>query len=76
MAIGTIKNLVSDRGFGFIVPEHGTGDGKDMFFHRTDVQGSVSFEQLRVGERVEFDVSRDERRGTAKADNVRSAPSA
>lgn len=76
MAIGTIKNLVSDRGFGFIEPEGGTVDGKDMFFHRKDVQGSVPFEQLRVGERVEYDLGRDERRGTAKADNVRSAPSA
>lgn len=72
MAIGTIKNLVSDRGFGFILPEGGASDGKDMFFHRTDVTGDVPFEQLRVGARVEYDLGRDERRGTPKAANVRS----
>lgn len=72
MAKGTIKNLVTDRGFGFIVPEGGSTDGKDLFFHRSDVQGTVSYEQLRVGQEIEYDLGRDERRGTPKATNVRS----
>jgi CspA family cold shock protein len=72
VATGTIKNIVSDRGFGFIQPEGGSADGKDLFFHRTDVQGSTSFEQLRVGQSIEYDLGRDERRGTPKAINVRT----
>ncbi|HUX85421.1 MAG TPA: cold shock domain-containing protein [Chloroflexota bacterium] len=72
MAIGTIKNLVSDRGFGFIVPEGGSPNGKDLFFHRSDVQGTTPYEQFHVGQPVEYDMGTDERRGTAKATNVRS----
>lgn len=72
MARGTIKNLVSDRGFGFIIPEGGSTDGKDLFFHRSDVQGTTPYEQLRIGLAVDYDLGRDERRGTPKATNVRS----
>lgn len=68
MARGRIANLVSDRGFGFIQPEG--EQGKDLFFHRTDVQGT-SFEELGRGQEVEYDMGKDERRGTAKAINVR-----
>jgi CspA family cold shock protein len=71
LANGTIKKLVSDRGFGFIVPEGGAQDGKDIFFHRTDVQGT-QYEQLHEGDQVTYDVGRDERRGTEKATNVRT----
>jgi cold shock CspA family protein len=73
VAKGTIKNLVSDRGFGFILPEGGSPDGKDLFFHRSDVQGTTPYEQLQIGQSVEYDLGRDERRGTTKATNVRSA---
>ena len=73
MARGTIKNLVSDRGFGFILPEGGSRDGKDLFFHRSDVQGTIPYEKLQVGQEIEYDLGRDERRGTPKATNVRSA---
>lgn len=73
MALGTIKNLVSDRGFGFILPEEGQVSGRDLFFHRNDVQGT-SYEELRVGQQVEYDLGTDERRGTPKATNVRSLP--
>lgn len=48
MAEGSIKRL-TDKGFGFIK----TGSGNDLFFHSTAVQGAV-FEELRVGQRVEF----------------------
>ena len=50
MAEGTIKRLVTDRGFGFI----DTGGGKDLFFHMTAVEG-VSFEELQEGQQVEFE---------------------
>ena len=70
MAKGTIKNLVSDRGFGFILPEGASPTGKDLFFHRTDVQGG-SYDDLRTGQEVEYELGTDSRRGTTKATNVR-----
>ena len=70
MAQGTIKKLVSDRGFGFILPEGTPAGGSDLFFHRSDVQG-VGYDALHEGQQVTYDVGRDERRGTPKATNVR-----
>ncbi len=52
MANGTIKKIVSDRGFGFIAAE----DGKEYFFHRTGLEPSVDFDRLGGGERVSFEV--------------------
>jgi CspA family cold shock protein len=49
MSNGTIKKLVSDRGFGFIAAE----DGKEYFFHRDGMEG---FDSLRGGESVTFEV--------------------
>jgi len=71
MAQGTIKKLVSDRGFGFILPEGAPPNGKDLFFHRADVQG-VGYDALREGGQVEYELGTDERRGTPKAVNVRA----
>lgn len=48
---GTIKNLVSDKGFGFITVE---GEEKDLFFHKNEVKG-VTFEELNVGDKVSFE---------------------
>jgi CspA family cold shock protein len=50
MAEGTIKRLVTDRGFGFI----DTGGSKDLFFHMTAVEG-VSFEELEEGQQVAYE---------------------
>ena len=52
MSTGTIKKLVSDRGFGFITAE----DGKDYFFHRGGLVGGADFDRLVGGEKVEFQV--------------------
>lgn len=52
MTNGTIKKLVSDRGFGFIVAE----DGKEYFFHRNELATPADFDRLVGGERVEFEV--------------------
>src|SRR5207248_8715874 len=49
MPTGTIKKLVSDRGFGFIAAE----DGREYFFHRTGLDSSVNFDSLAGGERSE-----------------------
>lgn len=45
--------MVSDRGFGFISRE---GNDKDLFFHSKELQG-VAFEELREGDKVQFEVS-------------------
>lgn len=71
MAQGTIKKLVSERGFGFILPEDAPATGKDLFFHRADVLGE-RYDYLREGEHVEYELGTDERRGTAKATNVQA----
>jgi CspA family cold shock protein len=52
MATGTIKKVISDRGFGFIAAE----DAKEYFFHRDGLDSSLNFDRLIGGERVEFDV--------------------
>ena len=48
MAEGTIKKL-TDKGFGFI----DTGDGSDMFFHMSNLEG-VTYEELREGQQVSY----------------------
>lgn len=53
MAQGTIKRLVSDRGFGFIAQE---GESKDLFFHSNELVG-VEFTDLKEGDKVEFEVA-------------------
>jgi len=47
---GTIKT-VTDKGFGFIAIE---GESRDLFFHRNELK-NVSFEELKVGDRVSFE---------------------
>ncbi len=51
MASGSIKKLVSDKGFGFIQ----TNSGDDIFFHHSTVQNG-QFDQLREGQAVEYTV--------------------
>lgn len=48
MAEGTIKKL-TDKGFGFIA----IGDGKDLFFHMSNVEG-VTYDELHEGQRVSY----------------------
>lgn len=48
---GTIKTLVSEKGFGFITIE---GEEKDLFFHKNELKG-VTFEELKVGDKVSFE---------------------
>jgi CspA family cold shock protein len=48
---GTIKRIVRDKGFGFITPDEGSDD---VFFHRSKLASRVEFDELREGDRVEF----------------------
>ena len=65
MPKGTIKRLVTDRGFGFITTEQ----RQDLFFHRNELQG-VEYTSLREGQEVEFEVGQD-RHGRTQAVRVR-----
>ena len=52
MPPGTVKKVISDRGFGFITGE----DGKDYFFHRDGLERSLDFDRLAGGEKVAFEI--------------------
>ena len=58
---GKIKTL-TDKGFGFIERE---GEAKDLFFHAKDLQG-VMYEDLRVGDVLNFDVVEGDKGLSAK----------
>ena len=64
---GVIKNLVAERGFGFIRAENGT----DYFFHRTGVVPRHSFDHLAEGVEVTFSVETHEK-GPRAVDVVRA----
>ena len=65
---GTIKRVIRDRGFGFIR----STDGQEVFFHRSGLQ-NLSFDALKEGEGVEFEMERGEK--GPRAVNVRPAAS-
>ncbi len=50
MAQGTIKKLVTDKGFGFIESE-----GQEVFFHGSALQ-DAQFDDLREQQQVEFTI--------------------
>ena len=64
MAEGRIKKL-TDKGFGFIE----TGDGRDMFFHMSNVEGT-RYEDLREGQRVSYNAGQGPK--GPRAENVRA----
>jgi CspA family cold shock protein len=47
---GTIKQLMSGKGFGFVA----SADGNEYFFHQSGCSG-VQFDELREGQAVTFD---------------------
>jgi CspA family cold shock protein len=63
---GTIKKVVSDRGFGFIT----AADERDYFFHRNSLDSSMDFDRLVGGERVEFEIEQSPK--GPRASQVRS----
>jgi len=56
METGTIARI-TDKGFGFITRE---GEDKDLFFHRNELK-DVSFDDLREGDTVTFEVASGEK---------------
>ncbi|MBU4375196.1 cold shock domain-containing protein [Patescibacteria group bacterium] len=62
---GTIKKL-TDKNFGFIAQE----GADDLFFHANNLDG-ISFDQLREGDAVTFEVEKTEKGNAAV--NVKKA---
>jgi CspA family cold shock protein len=62
---GTIKRLVSDKGFGFIL----ASDGNEYFFHNSAC-GQTPFDELREGQSVSFE--RGQGPKGPRAENVRT----
>lgn len=63
MPQGTIKKLITDKGYGFIQGEKG-----ELFFHHSAVEGA-SIETLHEGQSVEYDEGRGPK--GPRAENVR-----
>ena len=61
---GSVKRLVSDKGFGFVA----AADGNEYFFHRSACE---VFETLREGDAVTFDAGQGPK--GPRAENVRKA---
>ncbi len=51
MSKGTVKRIMRERGFGFILAE----DGREIFFHRSELQ-NVDFDKLMEGDGLEFTI--------------------
>ncbi len=49
---GKIVRL-TDRGFGFITPDEG---GKDLFFHARSLPEGITFDSLKEGQAVNYEV--------------------
>jgi len=52
---GVIKKKVAERGFGFIHAD----DGADYFFHLTDLQTGLEFDDVGEGLQVDFEVKKE-----------------
>ncbi len=76
---GTIRRLITDRGFGFIRPTLANGTmRKDLFFHAAQVVGA-RYEELREDDIVRYTLADDGRGKGPVATNVeriRRAPDA
>ena len=60
---GRIKKLVRERGFGFVQRE----DGREYFFHFTDLEVGLAWEAIEEGRAVTFDVRSEPTAGKAGA---------
>ena len=67
MAKGTVKWFNSTKGFGFIQPDDG---GNDVFMHISAVERS-GIATPNEGDKISYELERDERRGRVSAVNLR-----
>jgi CspA family cold shock protein len=56
MSKGTVKRIMRERGFGFILAE----DGREIFFHRSELQ-DTNIEDLNEGDHLEFTVTKGDK---------------
>ena len=56
MSKGTVKRIMRERGFGFLLAE----DGREIFFHRSELQ-NVDFDELGEGDHLEFTIVKGEK---------------
>ena len=69
MSVGTVKWFNAQKGYGFIQPDDGT---KDVFVHISAVERS-GIGNLNEGQKISFDVERDQRSGKVSACNLKAA---
>ncbi len=67
MTKGTVKWFNGDKGFGFIQPDDGGGDA---FVHISAVERS-GLNDLREGQKVEFELLPDRKSGKMSAENLK-----
>jgi len=65
MPQGTIKKVLTDKGFGFI-----EGDRGDIFFHHSALEG-IAIEALQIGQAVTYEEGRGPK--GPRAENVKLA---
>jgi CspA family cold shock protein len=68
MTTGTVKWFDAQKGYGFIQPDDG---GKDAFVHISAVE-RAGLNDLRDGQKVEFDLVADKKSGKMSADNLKA----
>jgi CspA family cold shock protein len=69
MTKGTVKWFNGQKGFGFIQPEDGS---TDVFVHISAVE-RAGMHGLAEGQKVTFDVIKDQRTGKSAANNLQAA---
>ena len=69
MATGIVKWFNHTKGYGFIEPE---GGGRDVFVHISAVERS-GLGGLSEGQKVSFEVRRDQKSGKDSAEDLKSA---
>ncbi|WP_099864451.1 cold-shock protein [Pararhizobium haloflavum] len=69
MATGTVKFFNSTKGFGFIQPDDGAAD---VFVHISAVE-RAGMRTIVEGQKLSFDVVKDNRSGKSAAENLQAA---
>jgi CspA family cold shock protein len=66
--VGTVKWFNGQKGFGFIAPDDGS---KDVFVHISAVE-RAGMDDLREGQKVEFELEADRKSGKQSATNLKA----